>query len=253
MGGKPSVPDNGNTRPIVVITGASGGIGKAIARCLHDRAGEDIRLALHANRQIEAVQSLAAEMAGALLIQADLGHESGRNQLVEAIAAAGDVCGLINAAGTDLPHEPAIDITENAIQSIMNVNFTAPVCLMRDFGKLMARGDGGAIVNISSVLAHMTLPGSAIYRASKAALEAATLQFAREFGPRGVRVNAVRPGFIETAMTAGISDEMRSQMQSRIPLDEFGTTEQVAQAVWSLIDNDYINGSILTVDGGLSS
>jgi 3-oxoacyl-[acyl-carrier protein] reductase len=86
---------------------------------------------------------------------------------------------------------------------------------------------------------------------SKAALEALTKQFAAEFGPRGVRVNAVAPGFIMTPMTANIPDETKEKIRSMIALGEFGTPEAVAEAVWHLVENQYITGAVLPVDGGM--
>jgi len=123
--------------------------------------------------------------------------------------------------------------------------------LMKEFGKEMMGSGSGVIVNVSSVLARKALVGSALYRASKAALEELTRQFAAELGPRGVRVNAVAPGFIETAMTASIDEKTREKIQSQVALGSFGQPEAVASAVCQLIENDYINGAIVPVDGGM--
>jgi adenine-specific DNA-methyltransferase len=136
------------------------------------------------------------------------------------------------------------------VQMILE-NLKSAVFLMKDFGKEMMGSGAGVIVNVSSVLARKSLVGSALYRASKAALEEVTRQFAFELGPRGVRVNAVAPGFIETAMTAGIEDAVKEKIRSQISLGEFGKPEAVAEAVCQLIENDYINGAVLAVDGGM--
>ena len=90
-----------------------------------------------------------------------------------------------------------------------------------------------------------------MYRATKAALEALTMQFAFELGPRGVRVNAVAPGFIETPMTAEIPEATRDKILAQVSLGQFGTPESVASAVCHLIENDYINGAVIPVDGGM--
>jgi 3-oxoacyl-[acyl-carrier protein] reductase len=116
----------------------------------------------------------------------------------------------------------------------------------------MAAAGSGVIVNVSSVLARKALVGSALYRATKAALEELTRQFAFELGPRGVRVNAVAPGFIETAMTEGIADGMRERILGEVALGAFGSPEAVAQAVGHLIENDFANGTVLFVDGGMA-
>lgn len=240
-------------RPIVVVTGASGGIGNAIAQTIHKHYGAEIRLALHGWHAAERLQTIANDMPGAFVVKADLSQPGGPSTLVEAVLANGDICGLVNAAGIDAPHEPALNITEAALDLILTVNFKSPVQLMRDFGRAMAKGDGGVIVNVSTILTEFSLVGSAAYRASKAALESATLQFARELGPRGVRVNAVKPGFIATQMTATLTDELKQTLADRIPDGNFGEPEHIGQAVLSLMENEYINGAILTVDGGLLS
>ena len=245
--------NSANDKPIVVVTGASGGIGSAIAKVIYDRAGDEVRLVLHANSNGAALAGLATELGQAEVIQANLASDQDRQRFVVEVLAAGEVCGLINAAGIDKPRETALDISDEAIDLIMGVNFKAALCLMRDLGRAMARGDGGVIINVSSVLAHMSLTGSAVYRASKAALEAATKQFARELGPRGVRVNAIQPGFVATNMTADLSDSLKEKVAGQMTASEFGQPEEMAEATWALLDNDYINGAILTVDGGLTA
>ncbi len=137
------------------------------------------------------------------------------------------------------------------VDALISTNLRSSAFLMKDFGKEMMGAGSGCIVNVSSVLARKALTGSALYRASKAALEELTRQFAFELGPRGVRVNAVAPGFIETPMTEGIDDAMKDKIKSQIALGAFGTPEAVASAVCQLIENDYINGAIIAVDGGM--
>jgi 3-oxoacyl-[acyl-carrier protein] reductase len=122
---------------------------------------------------------------------------------------------------------------------------------MRDFAKEMVRNEAGVIVNISSVLARQAVIGSAIYRASKAALEALTAQFAYELGPKGVRVIAVAPGFIETAMTAGIPEDQRNGIRKGVALAQFGDPMAVAETVWHAIENQYLTGNVIHVDGGM--
>jgi 3-oxoacyl-[acyl-carrier protein] reductase len=115
----------------------------------------------------------------------------------------------------------------------------------------MGRLDGGVIVNISSILAHRALVGSAVYGATKAALEALTRQFAMELGGHGVRVAAVAPGLIATAMTDLISEELQQKLRGQIASGELGKPEHIAEAVWHLIENEYTTGAVLAVDGGL--
>lgn len=239
-------------KDIAVVTGASGGIGKAVAKMIHAKGEGALRLALHYSSNEEAAERVQDEIPESFLIKADLSTAEGREHLLRGVLAQGTPYILVNNAGTDKPHEPALKIEEKSFDAIMDINLKAPLFLMRDFGREMVRAEGGIIVNISSILARQALEGSAVYRASKAAIEALTRQFAAELGPRGVRVNAVAPGFIETPMTEGLPAELKAKIKSLIALDHFGASEAVAEAVCHLIENNYVNGSVIYVDGGMA-
>ena len=236
---------------IAIVTGASGGIGKAVAKAIHEKSEGGLRLCLHYHGNQKAAEAVAAEIPESFIVKADLSTTPGRKVLLDAALAQGTPFVLVNNAGVDKPHEPALMIQESSFDQLLNVNLRGPLFLMRDFGAEMARNGAGCIVNVSSVLASKALVGSALYRASKAALEALTKQFASELGPRGVRVNAVAPGFIETPMTEGMTPEMKAKIVSQTSLGTLGAPEAVAQAVCALIENDYINGAVLPVDGGM--
>jgi 3-oxoacyl-[acyl-carrier protein] reductase len=238
-------------KDLAVVTGASGGIGRAIAKAIHEKSDGSLRLVLHYNGNKTAAEALAKEIPESFAVKADISTAEGRKTLLDAVLKEGNPYVLVNNAGVDKPHEPALMITESAFDSLININLRSSAFLMKDFGKEMMGAGSGCIVNVSSVLARKALTGSALYRASKAALEELTRQFAFELGPRGVRVNAVAPGFIETPMTEGIDDAMKEKIRSQISLGNFGTPEAVASAVCQLIENDYINGAILSVDGGM--
>jgi 3-oxoacyl-[acyl-carrier protein] reductase len=239
------------SKDIAVVTGASGGIGAAIAKALHDKSEGELRLCLHYNGNEAKAKAVQAEIPQSFIVKADLGSAQGRQHLFDAVVKEGTPYVLVNNAGIDKPHEPALMIEESSFDAIITTNLRGPAFLMKLFGKEMMGAGSGVIVNVSSVLARKALVGSALYRASKAALEELTRQFAAELGPRGVRVNAVAPGFIETAMTASIDDAMREKIRSQIALGEFGSSEGVASAVCQLVENDYINGAIIAVDGGM--
>jgi 3-oxoacyl-[acyl-carrier protein] reductase len=187
------------------------------------------------------------------LIQADLSRPEDRERLAQEALAQGTPYVLVNAAGDDRPHEPALSIEESSFDYLIGLNLKAPLFLMKRFAREMARSGSGVIVNITSVLARHAVVGSALYRITKAALEAATRQFAMELGPRGVRVNAVAPGFIDTEMTGRLPDEAREQLRRGIAAGAIGAPEAVAAAVCQIIDNDYINGAVLAVDGGIAA
>jgi len=237
---------------IAVVTGASGGIGAAVSRALHARGEGHLRLALHCNAHAEAADALSRELPGSFVVRADLSTAAGRDTLLAAALAQGSPFILVNNAGVDRPHEPALDIEEASFDRMIELNLKAPVLLMKAFGREMARAGSGVIVNVSSVLARVAVTGSAVYRLTKAALEEATRQFAMELGPRGVRVNAVAPGFIATPMTESLTDEMRERFLRQIAAGEFGRPEAVAAAICGLVENDYVNGAVLSVDGGIA-
>jgi 3-oxoacyl-[acyl-carrier protein] reductase len=238
---------------VALVTGASGGIGRAVARKIFEMSGGELRLALHYNADRAGAERLSREMAGSFLVHADLSSAADRERLAEEVLRQGTPYILVNAAGDDRPHEPALSIEESSFDYLVGLNLKAPLFLMKRFAKEMARAGSGVIVNITSVLARQAVVGSALYRVTKAGLEAATRQFAMELGPRGVRVNAVAPGFIDTEMTGRLPEEARERLQGGIAVGQMGTPEAVAAAVCHVIDNDYINGAVLAVDGGIAA
>ena len=237
---------------IAIVTGASGGIGAAVAKLIHEKSAGQLKVCIHYNGNKTAAEGVRAEIPGSFLVQADLSTEEGRKALMEAVLAQGTPCVLVNNAGIDKPHEPALMVSEASYDKIMDTNLRGPLFLMRDFAKEMARNESGVIVNISSILARKAVVGSGVYRASKAALEALTLQFAYELGPKGLRVVAVAPGFIETAMTAEITEGQRAGIKKDVALGSFGSPEAVAETVWHAIENQYLTGAVLAVDGGMA-
>lgn len=236
---------------IAVVTGGSGGIGAAVAKMIHEKSDGQLMVCIHYNGNVDAAKKVSAEIPGSFIVQADLSTANGRKTLLDAVLAHGSPYVLVNNAGIDKPHEPALMVDEASFDKIINTNLRAPLFLMRDFAKEMARNESGVIVNVSSVLARKAVVGSALYRASKAALEALTSQFASELGPKGIRVVAVAPGFIETAMTASIPEDQRATIKKDVALGTFGAPEAVAETVWHAVENQYLNGAVIAVDGGM--
>jgi 3-oxoacyl-[acyl-carrier protein] reductase len=237
---------------IAVVTGASGGIGRAVALLLHERSRGRLRLALHCRGNVKEASELSRSIPGSFVVAADLAGAEGRQAFFDKVQKEGDATVLVNCAGIDKPYEPGLLLREESFDRMLAVNLKAPVFLMKLFGKAMAGAGGGVIVNISSTLARQSLTGCCAYRASKAALEACTLQFASELGRSGVRVNAVAPGFVETPMTADVPEEVRAGIRSGIALGRFTEPGDVAEAVWALVANESITGAVLDVDGGMS-
>jgi len=237
---------------IAVVTGASGGIGRATAGLIHERSRGRLRLALHCRSNRAGAEELGRRLPGSFVVAADLATTAGRQSLLEQVLAQGQPAVLVNNAGVDKPYEPGLLIREESFDQMVAINLKAPLFLMKSFGQAMTGAGGGVIVNVSSALARKALTGSAVYRATKAALEALTKQFAFELGRAGVRVNAVAPGFVETPMTAQVPENIRANIRSQTALGRFASPEAVAEAVWHLIENDHISGAVLALDGGMN-
>jgi 3-oxoacyl-[acyl-carrier protein] reductase len=142
---------------------------------------------------------------------------------------------------------------EDAWDSVLDINLKGVFLCSREAIKDMARQKYGRIVNITSVAAFMGNPGQANYSASKAGIVGFTKTVAREYAGRGITVNAVAPGFIETAMTDVLADNIKTEMKKLIPLGRFGTVEDVANAVVFLAspDSGYVTGQVIHVNGGM--
>lgn len=237
---------------IAVVTGASGGIGAAICRSIHAKSEGQLKICIHYNGNAQAANALSSEIPDSFVVQANLSTAEGRKAVLDAVLAKGTPYCLINNAGIDKPHEPALMVSEEAFDKLVSTNLKGPLFLMRDFAKEMARNESGVIVNISSILAQKAVVGSAVYGATKAALEALTRQFAAELGPKGVRVVAIAPGFIETAMTSEIPEEQRAGIAKDVALGSFGSPDAIAETVWHAIENQYLTGAIIPVDGGMA-
>src|SRR6058998_2230389 len=234
-----------------LVTGASRGIGEAIARRLAD-CGAHV---LCAARSAERVNEIAAEITKA-------GHQATGVQLD---IAAGDIRGRVRA----LLEQRAIDILVNnagiteddlflrmkpeAWTSVLRTNLDSAFNITQEVVKKMIRARWGRIINISSVVGLMGNAGQTNYAASKAALIGFTKALALEIGSRNVTVNAVAPGFIQTAMTVSLADEARKGLEGRIALRRLGVPDDVAYAAVFLASEQagYITGTVLNVSGGL--
>jgi 3-oxoacyl-[acyl-carrier protein] reductase len=142
---------------------------------------------------------------------------------------------------------------ENAWDMVLKVNLKGTFLMSKAVIRPMLKQKSGSVVNIASVIGLMGNAGQANYAASKAGIIGFTKSFAKEFGRKGIRANAIAPGFIQSEMTAVLADKVKEQMLTQIPMNEFGTPTDVANAVSFLASNkaSYITGQVLTVDGGM--
>ena len=236
-----------------LVTGASRGIGAAVARAL---ARQGCRLGLLARSQ-DRLERLAEELAEggaeARPLPADLERPDSVVEAVRAFSrAAGPITLLVNNAGATRD-QLLLGMKPEDWEAVIRVNLTGAYHVTRWVLRDMLKARRGSIVNISSIVALSGNPGQSNYVAAKAGLLGLTKSLAREVASRGIRVNAVAPGFIETDMTAALPEEARERYRTEIPLGRFGTPDDVARAVLFLLSaaSGYITGAVLNVSGGL--
>jgi NAD(P)-dependent dehydrogenase (short-subunit alcohol dehydrogenase family) len=231
----------------VLVTGGTSGIGEAIARA-YAAAGADVVISgRDDHRGGQIVSSLTSKGARVRFVRADLEQSKDVRQLADAVGAV-DV--LVNNAGV-FPFGPTNEVDDAAFDSSFAVNVKAPFFLTASFAPQMAANGGGAIVNVSTMVASFGMAGMALYGSTKAALELLTKAWAAEYGPQGVRVNAVAPGPTRTPGTEPMGEGL-DQLAQTLPLGRPASAEEIANAALFLGSDEasYVNGAILAVDGG---
>ncbi len=234
-----------------LVTGASGGIGADIARALH-AAGATVGLT---GTRIEPLEALAAELGDrAHVLPCNLSDAEAVAALPkQAIAAMGGVDILVNNAGITRDNL-FMRMSDDEWNSVIDVNLTATMKLCRGVLRGMMKARWGRIINISSVVGATGNPGQGNYAASKAGMVGMSKSLAYEVASRGITVNAVAPGFIETAMTDKLTDDQKSGILGQIPAGRMGQPGEIASAVLYLASNEagYVTGTTLHVNGGMA-
>jgi 3-oxoacyl-[acyl-carrier protein] reductase len=234
---------------VALVTGGSRGIGAAISRELA-KAGAKVVLNYRAGQ--EAADEVAGEIGG-LAVRADVSKPEEVQALIERVEGElGDVDALVNNAGVTRDTLIA-RMTDDDWQTVIDTNLRGTFNTSRAVSRKMLRRRAGSIVNLSSVVGVHGNPGQANYAASKAGIIGLTKALARELGSRGVRVNAIAPGYISTELTDVLNDEQRGLILQNTPLGRLGEPEDVARAVRFLCSDEaaFITGEVLLVDGGL--
>ena len=234
-----------------LVTGASGGIGAAIARALHAQGAV---VALSGTRR-DALEALAAELGERTHVcPADLRDAAEPDSLIEAAeTAAGPLTILVNNAGMTRDML-ALRMRDADWQSVLDVDLSAPFRLTRAALRGMVRRRAGRIINISSIVGITGNAGQSNYAAAKAGLIGMSKALAQEVASRGVTVNVVAPGFVETAMTAALTEQQRATLGESIPLGRIGQPADVASAVVYLASDEagWVTGATLHVNGGMA-
>lgn len=234
----------------VIVTGSSRGIGKAIAL---EFAKNGANIVLNGRKPIpaELIAEVEALNVKCHVILGDVSDFEMAKQLIdETKEVFGSVDVLVNNAGIT-NDKLLMRMSEVDFDSVLTVNLKGTFNTIRHAANVMLKQRSGVIINLSSVVGLTGNVGQANYAASKAGVIGLTKSAARELAARGVTVNAIAPGFIETDMTDELSDKNKELMKQQIPLSKFGQVEDVAKAAVFLSQNNYITGQVINVDGGM--
>ena len=239
------------TGKTALITGASGGIGGAIAAALH---GAGATVALSGTREAPLQELCAALGSRAHVLACNLSDPAAVEALPkQALEVMGSVDILVNNAGITRD-QIFMRMSDDEWQSVIDVNLTATMRLCRGVMRPMMKARWGRIINISSIVGATGNPGQVNYAASKAGMVGLTKSIAYEVASRGITANAVAPGFIATAMTDKLSDDQKAAINAKIPAARMGTPEEIAAAVLYLASPEagYVTGTTLHVNGGIA-
>jgi 3-oxoacyl-[acyl-carrier protein] reductase len=234
-----------------LVTGASGGIGGAIARALHAR-GANVGLS---GTRTEPLEKLKAELGErAHVLPADLGDPAAIEAMLKsADAALGGIDILINNAGLTRDNL-AMRMKDEDWQKVIDVNLTAGFRLARGAMRGMMKKRWGRIIGITSVVGVTGNPGQANYAAAKAGMIGMSKSMAQEVASRGITVNCVAPGFIETQMTGALNEEQKARIMTAVPAGRLGQSDEIAAAVVYLASPEaaYVTGQTIHVNGGMA-
>lgn len=239
---------------VAVVTGASRGIGREVALTLA-KYGADV--VVNYNGSEEKAKEVVAEIETlgrkAIAIKASVSSMDEVSQMIdETVEKFGRIDILVNNAGITKDNL-VLKMTEDDFDAVIDTNLKGTFLCMKQVYRLMMKQRYGRIINMSSVIGVSGNAGQVNYAASKAGVIGMTKSLARELGTRGVTVNAIAPGFIETEMTDVLSDKVKQEIEGQIPLKRMGQVQDVAEAVAFLASDKaaYITGQVLHVDGGM--
>jgi len=241
------------TGKVALVTGAAQGIGKAVALMLA-RNGADIVVSdVNVEKAQETSQEIQSLGRKALALKVDVSRPDDVDRMVQTIVEQlGKIDILINNAGI-ARDKLILRMTEEDWDAVLDVNLKGTFNCTKAVVRHMMKQRSGRIVNIASVVGEMGNAGQANYAASKAGVIGLTKTIAREFAQRGITVNAIAPGYIQTPMTDALPEKAKEELKRMIPMERLGQPEDVAQAALFLVSeaSSYITGQVLNVNGGI--
>lgn len=236
---------------VALVTGSARGIGKAIAEGFAKKSAAVVVADVHLDQARETSAEIARSGAKTMAVRLDV------SKSVEVIKAFEDIVKefgrldiLVNNAGIT-KDSLLLRMKEEDWDSVIEVNLKGVFLCSKEALKIMTKQRHGRIINIASIVAFMGNPGQANYTASKAGIVGLTKTIAKEYASRGITANAVAPGFITTAMTDALPDNVKDEMKKAIPMGRFGTIDDVSNAVLFLAAHAYITGQVVHVNGGM--
>lgn len=235
----------------VIVTGGSRGIGAAIVKVL---AKEKYNVVLNYNKSEEAAKQIKKELEEQNIkieiFKADVSKREEVKELVEfTLNKFKNIDVLINNAGID-QIKPFMDISDVDWNNIMQVNLNSVFYCSQEVLENMIHNKNGCIINISSIWGRIGASCEVHYSASKAAIDGLTKALAKEMGPSNIRVNSIAPGIIETEMNKDLSKEDLQEVVNQIPLGRIAKPEEIVKSIKWLIEDEYVTGQVISVDGG---
>jgi len=238
---------------VVIITGSGGGIGKETALLFAKEGAKVVVADVNEKGGTETVENIKKAGGEAFFAKLDVSSRDQIKQVVkDTIAKYGKIDVLINNAGI-IQDALVVKMTEEQWDKVININLKGPFNCIQAVVEQMINQGSGVIINISSIVALYGNVGQTNYAATKAGLIGMTKTLAKELGKKGIRVNAVAPGFIYTPMTATVPEKILELMKEKTPLRRLGKPEDVANTLLFLSSDEasFINGAVISVDGGL--
>ena len=232
---------------IIIVTGASRGIGREIAKSLAEKGN---RIIANYNKSEEQAKKLQQENPNIEIYKADVSNREEVHEMVEYILKEhGKIDVLINNAGIS-ENKVFTDVTDEDWNKIINTDLYSVFCVTQEVLHSMIHNKKGCIINISSVWGMVGASCETIYSVAKAGIDGMTKSLAKELGPSNIRVNSIAPGIIDTDMNKNLTQDDIKNIKEEIPLGEIGKTIDIARCVDWLIQDEYTTGQIISVNGG---